>query len=181
MQNRLLLTADTTQDNLQGYNYMSFIPTITADTIILAVSALAALAMIYFAYRNIKEQVLNANGTKEDVFKARRVEQLKIAVEIEKHISETYLMFTEFSVQIANKNERNENDDFYLNALTERYLYAIDMLCYSINKGYLDNESDWKNKYNDMVCTNIRTYEQYYGMSTPYKNTIEIYKKWNGA
>jgi hypothetical protein len=53
------------------------------------------------------------------------------------------------------------------------------MLCYSINKEYLDNENDWKGKYNNMVCSSIKTYEQYYGEASPYKNTKEVYRKWN--
>ena len=153
---------------------MYFDFTISADTII-------TLLALVVAYIGIKEQIKSSLGTKEDVFKARRVEQLKIAVEIEKHISETSLMISEFSLKIEENAPVNEKDLYHLSALEEKYLYAVDMLCYAVNKKYLDNESDWKNKYNDMICSGIKQYEEYYGIGTPYRNTIEVYKKWNGA
>jgi hypothetical protein len=153
---------------------MFFDFTVSADTVI-------TLLALIVAYVGIKEQIKSSIGTKEDVFKARRVEQLKIAVEIEKHISETSLMISDFSREIAESENINENDLFHFSALTERYLYAIDMLCYSVNKKYLDNEEDWKNKYNEMICNGIKEYEEYYGEASPYKNTKEVYRRWNNS
>ncbi|MCL1946368.1 MAG: hypothetical protein FWF51_04330 [Chitinivibrionia bacterium] len=161
---------------------MTFNTVVSADTIILMVTALFSLGMFLIACMTIKEQIQNAIGNKEDVFKARRVEQLKIVVGIEKHISDTSLKLSEFSMQTANRNVKSMKsvgDDLYITALTERYLYAIDMLCYAINKKYFDNEEDWKNKYNTIIGCCIKGYEQYYGKTSPYKNTKAIFDKWN--
>ncbi|MCL2844097.1 MAG: hypothetical protein FWE23_01390 [Chitinivibrionia bacterium] len=160
---------------------MAFNYAISIDTIILAITAVVSLGMLFIAYRGIREQIQNAVGSKEDVFKARRLEQLKIAVSIEEQIDKTSSKLSEFSWLIATSEEKNDNDKFYLTDLIERYLYAIDTLCYAINKNYLDNEDDWRNKYNDRIRETVQTYEQYYGETSPYKNTKDIYRKWNNS
>jgi len=147
----------------------------------ISVNTIITLLALVIAFISIREQIKSSLGTKEDVFKARRVEQLKIAFEIEKHISETSLMALDFFNKIADNKEVKENDLEYYYALIERYLQAIDTLCFAINKGYLDNVGDWKHKYNDTISENIKAYTMHYGVGTPYKNTVNIYKKWNDA
>ena len=157
---------------------MTFSFVITADTIISAISALSALAMFIIAYISIKKQIQDAIGTQKDVLKARRIEQIKIALDIETQIKETSLKLAELSFEIEKKGIADKSDNDYLNVLIDKYLCAVDMLCYCINKNYFDDENDWKNKYADMISGTIKNFETRYGEASPYRNTKEVYRKW---
>lgn len=71
------------------------------------------------------------------------------------------------------------SDDF--NAAMEDYLNALDRLSYCILKGYLTKDNDWKLEYQDLLRGTVCQNESYFGLGTPYKNILKLFRKWNDA
>jgi len=65
----------------------------------------------------------------------------------------------------------------YLDNAVENWLYSVNRLCFCIKNEYL-KEKDWKVEYRDYITEVVETYKDKFGITTKYRNIIDIYDKW---
>ena len=88
----------------------------------------------------------------------------------------------EYDLQIEN-SEKKLNEDLLkiyhdkIEVSKENYLNSLDRLSYCILHDYL-SDRDWRTEYRDTIFDVVDTYDEKFGVSTRYRNTIKIYDKW---
>jgi len=87
----------------------------------------------------------------------------------------------EIEVKLKTGNADTANlisiDEAYLNTALENWFNSLDRLCFCIKKGYF-KEKDWKAEYRDYIVEMVKTYPDKFGVSSKYKNIIDLNEKW---
>jgi len=153
------------------------------NPIISAVSAVAAAISAFVAYTSLKkteviiENNLDARKVSEDI------SMVMMVLEIEGQMNERKSAWDKSSRSIREADLNDTPSEMmdiiidYHATTKENYFNSLDRLCFCILKQFL-KEKDWKVEYRNLLHNTIQDNESDFGVSTPYKNVVDLNYKW---
>lgn len=140
------------------------------------------LWVAYYQIKQVKKQLIRLSENQKN-------STLMAVLELESELNKRKENFDKENFELREYNLEIENSKKKLNkelleifrdkidVAKENYLNSLDRLSYCILHDYL-SDRDWRTEYRDTIFDAVDNYQENYGVSSRYRNTIKIYDKW---
>ncbi|MGV8815904.1 MAG: hypothetical protein ACOH2D_17525 [Gelidibacter sp.] len=150
-----------------------------------ALTAIISAGVLYVAYFQIKQVKIQLKGLSENQKNSTLMTVLELESELNKrkeNFDKANFELREYNLEIKKDKKKLDGEllEIYsdkINVAKENYLNSLDRLSYCILHNYL-SDRDWRIEYRDIIFEAIDNYQESFGVSSRYRNTIKIYKKW---
>lgn len=141
-----------------------------------------ALWIAYFQIKQVKKQL---KGLAENQKSSTLMTVLELESELNKRkesFDKANFELREYNLEIK-KDKKKLNEELLeiycdkINVVKENYFNSLDRLSYCIIHEYL-SDRDWRTEYREIIFDAVDEYEESFGVSSRYRNTIKIYDKW---
>tara|TARA_R110002096_G_scaffold37468_2_gene104022 strand:+ start:1990 stop:2490 length:501 start_codon:yes stop_codon:yes gene_type:complete len=150
-----------------------------------ALTTIISGGVLWVAYFQIKQVKKQLKGLAENQKNSTLMTVLELESELNKrkeNFDNTNFELREYNIQVekSKKNLSKELLEIYkdkIDVAKENYLNSLDRLSYCILHDYL-SDRDWRTEYRDTIFDAVDNYQENFGVSSRYRNTIKIYDKW---
>ena len=160
----------------------------TTDWISAISSALTMLisgGVLWVAYYQIKQVKKQLKGLSENQKNSTLMTVLELESELNKrkeNFDKANFELREYNLELENSKKKLSKEliEIYrdkIDVSKENYLNSLDRLSYCILHDYL-SDRDWRTEYRDTIFDAVDSYNENFGVSSRYRNTIKIYDKW---
>jgi len=150
-----------------------------------ALTTIISGGVLWVAYFQIKQVKKQLKGLAENQKNSTLMTVLELESELNKRkesFDKANFELREYNLEIK-KDKKNLNKDLLeiyidkINVAKENYFNSLDRLSYCIIHEYL-SDRDWRTEYREIIFDAVDKYEESFGVSSRYRNTIKIYDKW---
>lgn len=148
-------------------------------------SVLISFGFLFVAWYQIKQVKIQLQSLAESQKNSTLMTVLELESELNKrkeYFDQCNFELRAYDIEInSSKNELNQDVLELLSdkikIARENYLNALDRLSYCIIHKYI-LDRDWKTEYRDVIFDAIDNYSECFGVSSRFRNTKQLYKKW---
>ncbi|MCG8883981.1 hypothetical protein G1L02_12545 [Tenacibaculum finnmarkense] len=150
-----------------------------------ALTTIISAGVLWVAYYQIKQVKKQLKGLSDNQKNSTLMTVLELESELNKrkeNFDKSNFELREYNLEIETSNKELNKDllDIYADKIEvsmENYLNSLDRLSYCILHNYL-SDRDWRTEYRDTIFDAVDNYNEKFGVSTRYRNTVKIYEKW---
>ncbi len=150
-----------------------------------ALTTIISGGVLWVAYFQIKQVKKQLKGLSENQKNSSLMTVLESESELNKRkesFDKVNFELREYNFEIANSKKKLNKDlleifSDKIEVAKENYLNSLDRLSYCIIHNYL-SDRDWRTEYRDTIFDAVDSYNEKFGVSTRYRNTVKIYDKW---
>lgn len=150
-----------------------------------ALTTIISGGVLWGAYYQIKQVKKQLKGLSDNQKNSTLMTVLELESELNKRkesFDKTNFELMEYNLEIETSKKKLNKDLLAIYAekievSKENYLNSLDRLSYCILHNYL-SDRDWRTEYRDTIFDAVDNYNEKFGISTRYRNTVKIYDKW---
>ncbi|WP_271407447.1 hypothetical protein [Tenacibaculum soleae] len=150
-----------------------------------ALTTIISGGVLWVAYYQIKQVKVQLKGLAENQKNSTLMAVLELESELNKRkesFDKANFELREYNLALESSKKKLNKDllEIYSDKIEvskENYLNSLDRLSYCILHDYL-SDRDWRTEYRDTIFEAVDNYKEKYDISSRYRNTIDIYKKW---